>query len=213
MTFANVLLGLAIGLPMMIAFGPISVLLFDQGLERGVRSAAPAALGVASADLTFSAIAAIAGAAIASLLAPVEQALVFVAVGVLIWIASAMARSAISDLRVRSVPEAVLVNQTVGTAPLTGLSGSRLAGAFYGLTMVNPVTIVLFASVVVAGTDGVGTPGWAIGMFLASLLAHGSFVVLGGILGSALSPIATARLRLGAAAFMLGLAVHFLLGA
>lgn len=262
MTLANVLLGLVIGLPMMIAFGPISVLLFDQGIERGVRSAAPAAIGVASADLTFSAIAAVAGVSITRLLAPVEQLMVLAAVGVLLWIASAMARSALTELKrlkdgaepspaspgtpevhVRSVDHAeqeLLVHvgavgdpgvaggpdrladsdladragftehDLVGAAPLVGLRGARLAAAFYGLTMVNPVTIVLFASVVVAGTPGVGTPGWAIGMFLASLLAHGGFVVLGGVLGSALSEVATARIRLGAAAFMIVLAAHFL---
>ena len=208
MTFANVLLGLVIGLPMMIAFGPISVLLFDQGLERGVRSAAPAALGVATADLTFSVIAAIAGATIATVLAPVEHLMVLPAVGVLVWIASAMARSAIIEMRpLRDTPT------PTNSAPFVGLNGSRLAGAFYGLTMVNPVTIVLFASVVVAGTAGVGTPGWAVGMFLASLIAHGGFVLLGGVLGSTLSAVATARLRLAAALFMVGLAVHFLLQA
>ena len=57
MSLANVLLGLTIGLPMMIAVGPISVLLLDQGLERGIRTAAPAAFGVAAADLTFSVVA------------------------------------------------------------------------------------------------------------------------------------------------------------
>nr|AGC72676.1 lysine exporter protein (LYSE/YGGA) [uncultured bacterium A1Q1_fos_2286] len=221
MTFANVLLGLVIGLPMMIAFGPISVLLFDQGLERGVRSAAPAAIGVASADLTFSVFAAIAGATIATVLAPVEHLMVLAAVGVLAWIAFAMGRSAITEMRLLgdtatrsgSGEDRSANRQPAAAAPFVGLSGSRLAGAFYGLTMVNPVTIVLFASVVVAGTAGVGTPGWAVGMFLASLIAHGGFVVLGGVLGATLSTVATARLRLAAALFMVGLAVHFLLQA
>ena len=222
MTFANVLLGLVIGFPMMIAFGPISVLLFDQGLERGVRSAAPAAIGVASADLTFSVVAAIAGATIATVLGPVEHLMALAAVGVLVWIASAMGRSAISDMRLlrdaspladKALSDPPTCPRSAAAAPFVGLSGSRLAGAFYGLTMVNPVTIVLFASVVVAGTAGVGTPGWAIGMFLASLIAHGGFVVLGGVLGSTLSAAATAKLRLAAALFMVGLAVHFLVQA
>jgi hypothetical protein len=48
-------------------------------------------------------------------------------------------------------------------------------------------------------------------MAVASLVAHGSFVVLGGALRTTLSPVASARLRLGAAVFMAGLALHFLL--
>lgn len=257
MTLANVVLGLVIGLPMMIAFGPISVLLFDQGLERGVRPAAPAALGVACADLTFSVVASLAGASISVLLAPVERWLALAAVGILVAIALKLGRSSLDELRVRngarsaaaSVQERELtsaggagsglsddpvqsaldrsapghsqpvrtLNRAGGSdvhdAPFMRLSGNRLAATFYGLTMVNPVTIVLFASVVVAGTPGVGTAGWAVGMFLASLLAHGGFVVLGGVLGTALSPIATARLRLGSALFMACLALHFLLQA
>jgi hypothetical protein len=55
--------------------------------------------------------------------------------------------------------------------------GPRLAAAFYGLTIINPLTLVLFVSLVVAGGPAVGTIGWALGMALASLTAHGGFVV------------------------------------
>ena len=78
--------------------------------------------------------------------------------------------------------------------------------------MVNPLTLVLFASVVVAGGTGIGTAGWAAGMALASLLAHGGFVVLGGAVRTTLGPGASARLRLGAAVFMGALALHFVVG-
>ncbi len=71
---------------------------------------------------------------------------------------------------------------------------------------------MLFASVVVAGGDGIGTLGWALGMALASLLAHGSFMVAGGVLGSRLSPTANGALRLVAAVFMAALAIHFAAG-
>jgi hypothetical protein len=74
--------------------------------------------------------------------------------------------------------------------------------------MVNPLTIVLFASIVIAGGPGVGTAGWAVGMALASLVAHAAFVVVGGVLGARLGASATARLRLGAAVLMGALAVH-----
>ncbi len=233
MTLSNVLLGLTIGLPMMIAVGPISVLLLDQGLERGARTAAPAALGVAAADLTFSVVASVAGSSVTALLAPVERWLTLGAVAVLVWLAFDLARAATDDLRsLRPVADLVPVGAggsaageyagihegTVGDGTGHGssfghLAGLRLAGTFYGLTMVNPLTIVLFASVVIAGGAGVGSAGWAIGMALASLVAHGAFVVLGGVLGTTLGPVANARLRFGAALFMGALALHFALAA
>lgn len=273
MTFSNLFLGLIIGLPMMIAVGPISVLLFDQGLERGIRVAAPAAFGVAAADLTLATVAGVAGGSVTAALAPVTTWLTLGAVAVLAWLAFDLSRSALAELRAARVGTGdgmvVTADDPVragaATAPLatvgdlrrldlgssalncesdgrgttTGLAvastdpaepstdrtstdrtstfghldGVRLAGAFYGLTLVNPLTLVLFGSVVIAGGAGVGTGGWVIGMALASLLAHGAFVVGGGLLSSALTPIAAARLRLGAAVFMAGLGVHFLLGA
>ncbi len=252
MTFANVLLGVAIGLPMMIAVGPISVLLLDQGLERGIRVAAPAALGVACADLTLSTLASATGTTVSSALAPLATWLTLAAVAVLVWIALDLGGSAGAELRaasaaqvrpdprlvgavmsapqaraagsVMSAPQAPAVGSTgseqlvssdprqPGVSTFAHLGGIRLAGAFYGLTLVNPLTLVLFASVVVAGGAGVGTAGWAVGMALASLVAHGAFVVAGGVLGTTLGPVASARLRLGAALFMGALAVHFLVG-
>lgn len=233
MTLANVLIGLGIGFPMMIALGPISVLLLDQGLERGMRAAAPAAFGVASADLTLSVVSAAAGSAVVAVLAPWRSALTLVAVAVLVVLAVQLGRAALSELRqARRPASTVLELAGVGAGSGAGapaglphesieargttfasLGGGRLAAAFYGLTMVNPLTVVLFASVVIAGGPGVGTAGWALGMATASLLAHGGFVVLGGILGARLSPTASGALRLGAALFMGALAVHFALGA
>jgi threonine/homoserine/homoserine lactone efflux protein len=208
MTLTNVLLGLAIGLPVMIAVGPISLLLLDQGLERGPLVAAPAALGVAAADLTFATGAALAGASVTALLAPMTGWLTVAALALLAWLAVNLARSAVADLRGPSRVAASVGTAAASPSPLGQLRGPRLAGAFYGLTMVNPLTIVLFASIVIAGGPGVGTAGWAVGMALASLVAHAAFVVVGGVLGARLGPSATARLRLGAAVLMGALAVH-----
>ena len=245
MTFANILLGLTIGFPMMIAVGPISVLLLDQGLERGIRAAAPAVIGVASADLTLSLLASFGGSTLSQVLAPATSWLTVGAVAVLAWLAYDLGRAALVDLRSARLAstgrELVPVGATAGsgaaesTGELTGelsaelsgvpapgrdeptstfghLSGARLAATFYGFTIVNPLTLVLFASLVVAGGAGIGTVGWALGMALASLLAHGAFMVAGGVLGSRLSPTANGALRLVAAAFMAALAIHFAAG-
>lgn len=242
MTFANILLGLTIGFPMMIAVGPISVLLLDQGLERGIRAAAPAVIGVASADLTLSVVASIGGSKLSNLLAPVTSWLTLGAVAVLVWLAVDLGRAALVDLRSARVGVAAqeLVPAGVAGGGLAGgglaggsgtsdiaesgagdtpsgstfghLSGARLGATFYGLTLVNPLTVVLFASLVVAGGAGIGTFGWAVGMAIASFFAHGAFMVTGGLLGSRLSPTANGALRLVAAVFMAALAVHFAAG-
>ena len=233
MTLANLLLGFVIGFPMMIAVGPISVLLLDQGLQRGVRAAAPAALGVAAADLTLSFVAVIGGARLSELLAPISPVLRVLAVGTLALLALGLAPAALAELRESRLdaPALAIAGAGVGggagegatdeaddqagdreTRGFTHLDGGGLAAAFYGITLVHPLALVLLVSLVVAGGPGVGTGGWAVGMALASLVAHGGFVVLGGLLGSRLSAAANARLRLGAAVFMAGLALHFALG-
>ena len=227
MTLANLLLGFVIGFPMMIAVGPISVLLLDQGLQRGIRAAAPAALGVAAADLTLSFVAVVGGARLSELLAPISPVLTVLAVGTLVLLAVGLARAALSELRESraAVPALAVVGAGAsgqeGTATEAGelrgkgfahLDGGGLAAAFYGITLVHPLALVLLVSLVVAGGPGVGTGGWAFGMALASLVAHGGFVVLGGLLGARLSPVANARLRLVAALFMAGLAVPFAVG-
>lgn len=237
-TFADLFLGFAIGFPMMIAVGPISVLLFDQGLERGIGTAGPAALGVATADLTLALVASFGGAGVARLLGPTAPALTLVAVAVLLLLAFQLGRSAMDELRAARAPRVERRPATVGgpgdgpeieatvadepaaeeparptrAAAFGGLTGFRLGGAFFGLTLVNPLTVVLFASVVVAGGRGIGTIGWALGMALASLVAHGGFLVAGALLRTQLSPVASGRLRLGAAVFMGALALHFALG-
>ena len=258
MFVSNLVSGLLIGFPIMLAVGPIAILLVDQGLERGTRSALPAALGVASADLSFSSIAAIGGTSIAVFLTPITPVLSMAAVALLLFLAVRLFRSATAELRVlraASAPSgtgfepclaglgdssavtaehstvtgpgraddsghlgsngsASLLDPEPGVAdiPFGHLAGGRLGAAFFGLTVVNPLTVVLFAAVVVAGGSGAGTPGWAIGMGLSSLLVHGGWVLLGGALGSTLGERATARLRLGASVLMVALALHFLLG-
>lgn len=221
MTFTNVLIGFGIGFPVMVALGPISVLLLDQGLDRGTRAAAPAALGVAGADLSLSLLAATAGATAAAALAPATPWLTVAAVAVLLWLAVGLARAGMADLRTVRLATTLATSSERGavaldlggppprTPTLHSFDGSRLAAAFYGLTIINPLTLVLFVSLVVAGGPAVGTIGWALGMALASLVAHGGFVVLGGALGQRLPARGAAYLRVSAGVFMAALAIYF----
>ncbi len=246
MFLSDVTSGLVIGLPVMITLGPISLLLLNQGIDRGVREAIPGALGVATADMTFSGLAAATGAALVAVLNPIAPALRVVGVMVLIWMAWTMARDSrreVAELKrtpvgevdrgpyfpdpdqtldprrstvkgseelasVATATEAAVDTATTVQGPLAHLTGTRLAAVFYGLTLMNPMTIVLMSAVVIAGGRGIGTVGWAVGMTLSSLTAHGGYVLAGALLRRTCSQLTLARMGSVSAIVLVGLSVH-----
>jgi len=232
---SNVLAGLLTGLPVMVAVGPIGLLLIEQGLERGVRTSAPAAIGVAAADLTFAVLSALVGTAVVHALEAYSWWLRLGSAALMGALAWKLARSAFAELRTTPANAMAMVaaSELVGvgagagsggridieepmptapSVPFGSQRGARLAGSFYGLTIINPLTIVVFVGIVAAGGAGVGTFGWVVGMVLASLTVHVGFVFAGHALGAALGEAAAARVRIGAAALMAILAAHFVLG-
>lgn len=282
MFISDVSSGLVIGLPIMATLGPISILLLNQGMDRGARTALPGAVGVASADMTYSSLAALAGTALVAALAPVAPLLRAVGIAVLIWMAWRMARESRSEVAaLKSAnpdleppdaapptaaprttapsPSATLLSGSLGAAavepeqvwltessplqtatvarrsrpreavtalragsstvgdPAPGqglfahLGGARLAVAFYGLTLMNPMTIVLMSAVVIAGGPGVGTVGWAAGMTLSSLIAHGGYVLTGSVLRRTCSEMTLARMGTVSAVILVILSVHLAL--
>jgi threonine/homoserine/homoserine lactone efflux protein len=221
MQLSNVLTGFLTGLPALIAVGPIALLLIELGLERGVRGGYPAALGVAAGDTAFAVVAAVAGTALSALLSPVETWLRGVAglvlVGVAVHLALTGRRHATPGDGAAGQGPTGPTGPTGATAVVEapaarGVARTRLAGGFLGLTIVNPLTIVVYAGIVVSGGAGVGTLGWVLGMALASLAVHGGFVGLGHVLGATVPGGAVAGLRLAGAAFLVLLAVHLVLG-
>ena len=87
-----------------------------------------------------------------------------------------------------------------------------LAGGFFGITVVNPITIVVFATIVMSGRQGVGSPGWVIGMVVASLMVSMTFLAVGHTLGAVFGEGSINRLRLGGAALMVLLGILLLAG-
>lgn len=101
----------------------------------------------------------------------------------------------------------------VGGADAAGGRGAgRLLGGFTALTLANPLTLLVYVGLVVGGGAGVGTAGWVVGMGVASLVVHSSWVGVGHVMGTAVPPAALRALRYVAAGLLLGLAVHLLLG-
>ncbi len=87
-----------------------------------------------------------------------------------------------------------------------------LAAGFFGITAVNPVTIVAFATIVMSGRRGVGSPGWVIGMVAASLMVNMAFLAVGHTLGAVVDQDSINRLRLGGAVLMVLLGILLLAG-
>ncbi len=133
--------GLLAGWGVAIPLGAIGVMIVDLGMRGGLRPAAVAAAGVATADVLYAAAAAAAGAAVAGAIGPHAAELRLVSAGVLAVVAIAGLRA----LRRRPA-------EAVDAPP----AGRGLYLRFVALTSVNPVTVAYFAALI-AGLPAVAS--------------------------------------------------------
>jgi threonine/homoserine/homoserine lactone efflux protein len=136
----GVLAGLGIAIPV----GAIAILIVDSSLRQGFRTGFAAGAGAATVDIVYALLAVLAGAALALLIAPyaltlkVTSALILLIVGGYgIW----RARSTGSGREIEQEPEKE-----------RGLPGTY--ARFIGLTLLNPITIVYFAALILARDAG-----------------------------------------------------------
>jgi threonine/homoserine/homoserine lactone efflux protein len=171
------LLGVAAGYAIAIPFGPIAVLIVRTGVRQGLRAAAAAGAGTATADLVFATIAMLFGAAVSALLAPILPAARLVA-------GAALAVIAIRGLR--SMPQET--DRDTGKAVSVGNTYLM----FLGLTMLNPPTVIYFASLAIAlpevSADFADRGAFVAGAFLSSLSWQEFLALLGSILHGRLTP-------------------------
>ena len=170
------LLGVAAGYAIAIPFGPIAILIVRTGVRQGLRAAAAAGAGTATADLVFATIAMLFGAAASALLAPILPPARLVA-------GAALAVIAVRGLL--AVPS--LIDQESGTSR----PGSTYL-LFLGLTLVNPPTVIYFASLAIAlpevSADVASRAAFVVGAFLSSLSWQEFLAVVGGMLHGRLTP-------------------------
>ena len=159
---AGLLAGYAIAIPV----GAIAALLITHGARHGARVAAGGALGAATVDGLYATIAVLAGAAIAPVIALIEEPLRWLSVIVLVALGIMIALPGL-----RTAPRHVLpiradapVDATLGdTHSAHAPSGStatasrtttarRLFLTVGALTLVNPVTVVYFAALIGSST-------------------------------------------------------------
>jgi arginine exporter protein ArgO len=141
---AGAIAGYGIAIPV----GPVAVLIIELGVRRGLRTAAAAGLGAASADAAYALLAVLAGATIAAALEPLAPALKAIAVVVLVAIALRGLYLAVYHARI-GVP----------TGAVLPVDAGRTYVRFLAITLLNPTTILYFGALILGRPDlGAGPP-------------------------------------------------------
>ena len=194
------LLGMAAAYAIAIPVGPIAVLILRTGVRRGLRAAAAAGAGAATADLLFATIAMLFGAAASGFLAPILPAARIVA-------AVALAVIAVRGLLAAPGP----------LEPETG--GARTGNTyllFLGLTMLNPPTVIYFVSLAIAlpevSADLASRAAFVVGAFLASLSWQEVLAVGGAMLHGRLTPRLQRTTAVVSSVIILALAARIAIG-
>jgi len=167
------LAGAVAGYGIAIPVGPVAVLIIDLGIRRGLRPAAAAGLGAATADGLYAFLAVVAGATIATVLGPVTPVLQVVAVIVL---AAIGLRGIAAALR-RSAADAL---PTVGLPSDAGRTYLR----FLGITLLNPTTILYFAALILGRPELGDGPAERAAFVVGAALASTSWQLFLAVLGS-----------------------------
>ena len=151
--FSGLVTGWAIAVPI----GAVGAFLVTLTARTSFRVGAAGALGIATVDGMYAALAVVAGAALSAALAPVATPLRIVSGVVLLVVAGLTAAHALATSgrprESRPVPPA------------------RAYALFLAITAVNPTTVVYFAAVVLGNRDLVDTPAQAAVFVLAAFAA------------------------------------------
>ncbi|MGW7680684.1 LysE family transporter [Kribbella sp. NPDC054772] len=183
---AGLLAGFGVAMPV----GPVGTYLVALTARSSLRIGVFAALGVASADGLYAAVAAIAGTALAPLLVPIVGPLRWVSVVVLIGLAALGAVKAVRRYRAQRL---VALQHETPVGVWTAYLG------MLGMTMLNPWTVIYFAALVVGGSSVTGVGErivFVVAAFAASagwqLLLAGGGALLGRLLTGHVGRLVTA---------------------
>ncbi|RAG83460.1 lysine transporter LysE [Streptacidiphilus pinicola] len=189
--------------------GAVGALLVALTARTSWRVGAGAALGVATADGLYATVAMAGGAALAPVIRPLAGVLRWGAVVVLFALALHAARTAVRHYRERALAQRE-------TRTPTGPGRAYLG--FLGITLLNPMTVVYFAALVLAGEGGAVPDRVAKTLFVVAAFAASAswqlFLAGGGaILGRVLTgPQGRLWTSLVSSAVIIALAVRLALG-
>ena len=164
--------GIIAGLALAIPLGGIGVLLIQEGVRLGARRALPAAAGVAVVDVLYCTLAILIGSAAAPAIQSVAPWPVVIGGVTLIAVASI---GLVTGLR----PAAGTVGAAAGTAgaaasgitavdAVPGYAAWKRFAVFFGLTMINPATLVYFAAIT-TGLVQFSTEPWGAVLFVCGV--------------------------------------------
>lgn len=196
---AGALAGFGIAIPV----GAIAVLIIATAASRGLAAGLAAGAGAATADGVYATLAALFGAALSGVIAPWLVDLRVAAVVVL----AAIGLGGLWRLRRQAALRADVA------APNGQRAGARGTYArFLGLTLLNPVTVIYFAALMVAlpaiGAAPAERLAFAAGAFLASLSWQSLLAVGGAVLHRRISPGGRTALSAVGYLIVLGFAVR-----
>ena len=166
---AGAIAGYGIAIPV----GPVAVLIIELGVRRGLRLAAPAGLGAATADGLYALLAVVAGASLAQLLAPITPALQVIAAVVLTLIALRGFWLALYHARI-GIP---------GNAELPA-EPRRTYLRFLAITLLNPTTILYFAALILGRPELGSGPAERAAFIVGAAIASTSWQLFLAVLGS-----------------------------
>lgn len=197
--------GVAAGLGVAVPLGAVGVLLFQEGMTRGRRSALAAASGIAAVDLVYSAAAVLAGTAVATALTGREGAVRLVGA---IILASLAFRGLLRTVQQRRDPEF--------SQPRVARTRSAFL-RFVGLTALNPLTAVYF-TVLAAGLgerlrEPAAGAAFVMGVFAGSWVWQVSLALAGTAAGALLPTGIRSWTSAAGYSIALGLAVALALSA
>jgi threonine/homoserine/homoserine lactone efflux protein len=172
--------GMMAGYGIAIPVGAVAILIVNTALARGFAAGFVAGAGAATADLLYAALAAFAGVALSTVLAPLATATRLIG-------GAALVALGIWGLR-----------KAAGRSPAQGAPADahrplRTYLNFVGITLLNPLTIVYFTAFILGrgtatgGTAAAGTA-FVFGAGLASLSWQTLLAGLGGLAGRRITP-------------------------
>jgi threonine/homoserine/homoserine lactone efflux protein len=182
---SGALAGFGIAMPV----GAVTVMIVTLSAQTSLRTGLAGAMGTATADGLYALIAALTGAALAGLLQPVAQPMRWTAAVVLL----ALAAKGLADAVRRSL-DAGSVQRVEEKRPL------NVYLQFLGLTVLNPLTIVYFSTLVLALRNDDWPAMGGLLFVVAAFAASASWQVLIAVGGALVGRVLTSdRGRLGTA--------------
>lgn len=202
--------GLLAGYGIAIPVGAIGAYLVALTARTSWKVGAGAALGIATADGVYAVIAMIGGSALTPVLEPIMTPLRWASALVLVVLAIRGAATAITTYR---------AHRLTPVSSSTPISPARAYAALLGMTLLNPMTVIYFAALVLGGSSSTTPNNLARGIFvLAAFIASASWQLLlagsGALLGRTLTgPRGKLVTALASSALITALAIRMVVAA